>query len=60
VHNDVCGISGSTVNADVGSDGGFVPQGLGFELIIDQRTYNSLAGDPPQLYGQRKVIYGEN
>ncbi len=60
VHTDVCGVSGSTLNATVGADDGFEPQGLGFELIIDQRTYNALAGDPPRLYGQPKVIFGEN
>jgi hypothetical protein len=57
-HPEACGIAGSTVNADVGSDGGFDPQGLGFELIVDQRSYGG-AGDDPRLSGP-KVIYGEN
>ncbi len=57
---NVCGIAASTLNADVAADGSFTPQGLGFELLIDQRTYTASAGDPPSLYGQKKVIYGEN
>jgi hypothetical protein len=56
----VCGIGGSTLNADVDDDGSFTPQDLGFELIVDQRRYSTADGDAPQLEGQSKVIYGAN
>jgi hypothetical protein len=58
--NWVCGITGSTVNASVRSDGSFPTQGLGYELILDKRRYSSADGDPAILDGEKKVIYGEN